>query len=173
VVNGGRNCTHRRALGQNRRAHQSSGNRGISTSRTEWAAVFLAAAELVRLGYVVSFTMGNRTPMADLMVGNPISGKVFWIDVKGRAGLTGGGWAARAKTPLPDLFYILVSVANDRASDEFFILSQADFNQQLAEWRAAHPTWSVRGEGISRSAAQAYKGRWHTLPGYRRLLQSN
>ena len=147
----------------------SSGKRGVNTSRIEWAAVFLAAAELVRLGYVVSFTMGNRTPMADLMVGNPISGKVFWVDVKGRGGRTGSGWPAREKTPLPGLFYILVSVANDRASDEFFVLSQGDLNKRLADRRTAHPTWSVRREGISRKVALPYKGRWHTLPGYRLL----
>ena len=39
--------------------------------RTQWCAQFLAASELVRLGYVVSFTMGNNTPTADLMVGVP------------------------------------------------------------------------------------------------------
>ncbi len=30
--------------------------------RTQWAAQFLAASELVRQYYVVSFTMGNNTP---------------------------------------------------------------------------------------------------------------
>jgi hypothetical protein len=35
-------------------------SRGEKAARTEWAAVFLVAAELVRRGYVVSFTMGAR-----------------------------------------------------------------------------------------------------------------
>ena len=143
--------------------------RGAKASRTEWAAVFLAAAELVRKGYVISFTMGNRTPMADLMVGNPISGKVFWIDVKGIAGHN-GGWSARAKTPLPDLFYILVSVANDdRASDKFFVLSQDELNKLVDDWRAAHPNGSKRGEGISWKVAQPHENKWRILPDYRLL----
>ena len=64
--------------------------RGEKASQTEWTAAFLAAAELVRGGYVVSFTMGNRTPMADLMVGNPKNGDQFWVDVKGWRGRGGG-----------------------------------------------------------------------------------
>jgi hypothetical protein len=131
--------------------------------------VFLAAAELVRKGYVFSFTMGNRTPMADLMVGNPISGTVFWVDVKGIAGRI-GGWSAREKSPLRGLFYILVSVDNDdRASDKFFVLSQDELNKLVADWRAAHPNGSERGEGISWKVAQPYENQWHILPEYRLL----
>lgn len=52
--------------------------------RTQWATQFLVASELVRRDYTVSFTMGNHTPNADLMVGTP-SGKQFWVDVKGRS----------------------------------------------------------------------------------------
>jgi hypothetical protein len=44
------------------------------TQRTQWAAQFLAASELVRRYYVVSFTMGNNTPDADLMVGTQTGG---------------------------------------------------------------------------------------------------
>jgi hypothetical protein len=40
-------------------------------NRTQWAARFLVAAELVRRRYVVAFTKGNTNPMADLMVGLP------------------------------------------------------------------------------------------------------
>ena len=39
--------------------------------RTQWATQFLVASELVRRDYTVSFTMGNHTPNADLMVGTP------------------------------------------------------------------------------------------------------
>jgi hypothetical protein len=42
----------------------------------------LPAAELVRRNYSVSFTMGNNTPVADLIVGT-LTGNQFWIDVKG------------------------------------------------------------------------------------------
>ena len=50
--------------------------------RTQWASQFLAAAELIRRGYVVTFTTGNNTPLADLMVGTH-TGEQFWVDVKG------------------------------------------------------------------------------------------
>jgi hypothetical protein len=53
--------------------------------RSQWGAQFLVASELVRRGYLVSFTMGNNTPDADLIVGKP-GGKPFWIDVKGQSG---------------------------------------------------------------------------------------
>ena len=51
--------------------------------KTQWTAQYLAASELARRGYTVSFTMGNQTPVADLMVGNLQSGNQFWVDVKG------------------------------------------------------------------------------------------
>jgi hypothetical protein len=70
--------------------------RGTKANRTEWAAVFLTSAELVRRGYVVALTMGNRTPIADLMVGRPESGKQFWVDVKGMFGRS-GGWFMHPK----------------------------------------------------------------------------
>jgi hypothetical protein len=87
--------------------------RGTKANRTEWAAVFLTSAELVRRGYVVALTMGNRTPIADLMVGRPESGKQFWVDVKGMFGHS-GGWFMHPKELLPELFYILVSVSISR-----------------------------------------------------------
>jgi hypothetical protein len=90
-------------------------SRAQKINRTQWAAHFLAAAELVRIGYVVSFTMGNRTPMADLMVGYQAGEAPFWIDVKGMAGRS-GGWFMSPKPELPRLFYILVSVGEDRSS---------------------------------------------------------
>lgn len=36
--------------------------------QTQWAAQFAVASELCKRGYEVSFTMGNATPVADLMV---------------------------------------------------------------------------------------------------------
>ena len=54
-----------------------------SKQSTQWAAQFLAASELVRNGYVVSFTMGNNTPLADLMVAKEDGTFPFWVDVKG------------------------------------------------------------------------------------------
>lgn len=56
----------------NKRAHQ-----------TQWAAQFAVASELCKRGYEVSFTMGDTTPVADLMVVSPKTGGMFLVDVKG------------------------------------------------------------------------------------------
>jgi hypothetical protein len=48
---------------------------------TQWAAQFFVAGELCKRGYDVSFTMGNRTPIADLMVVSPIKKATFLVDV--------------------------------------------------------------------------------------------
>jgi hypothetical protein len=109
---------------------------GAKISRTQWAAQFLVAAELVRLGYVVSFTMGNTTPMADLMVGRQ-NGTQFWVDVKGvtdhRAILQ------REKEKLEGLFYVVVNVGTTRDNDEFYVLSQSDFNALIRGYFDTHP----------------------------------
>jgi hypothetical protein len=44
--------------------------------QTQWAAQFAVASELCKRGYEVSFTMGNTTPIADLMVVSPIGGEI-------------------------------------------------------------------------------------------------
>jgi hypothetical protein len=50
--------------------------------QTQWAAQSAVASELCKRGYEVSFTMGNTTPLADLMVVSP-KGEMLLIDVKG------------------------------------------------------------------------------------------
>ena len=54
-----------------------------SGHQTHRAAKFAVASELRKRGYEVAFTMGNATPLADLMVVSPMSKKNFLIDVKG------------------------------------------------------------------------------------------
>jgi hypothetical protein len=49
----------------------------------QWAAQFAVASELCKRGYEVSFTMGNATPVADLMLVSPKLKRMFLIDVKG------------------------------------------------------------------------------------------
>ncbi len=92
----------------------------IKRQRTQWTAQFLAASELVRNGYVVSFTMGNHTPTADLMVGTPNTKSLFWVDVKGLS--SNNAWLIKRKPTLPNLFYVLVRVGKNRADDAFFVL---------------------------------------------------
>ncbi len=81
--------------------------------RNQWTAQFLVASELVRNGYVVSFTMGNSTPIADLMVGTLDGASSFWVDVKGLG--SGRAFLARKKPAHRDLFYVLVRVGKSLA----------------------------------------------------------
>jgi hypothetical protein len=99
-------------------------------NQTQWAAQFLAAAELERQGYVVCFTLGN-TRTADLMVGHPKTGVQFWVDVKGSAPKS--SWMVKRKSSFPNLFYILVFVSSERNHDEFFILTQAETNNLIQQ----------------------------------------
>jgi len=105
--------------------------------RTQWAAQFLAASELVRRGYAVSFTMGNHTPMADLMVGNPDTGQQFWVDVKGLS--APNSFPIGNKKDLENLFYILVLVGKDRSQDQFFVMTQTDVKAEIKKYNDAHP----------------------------------
>lgn len=135
-------------------------NRTARQQRTQWAAQFLAAAELVRLGYVVSFTMGNHTPTADLMVGVPASGEQFWVDVKGLS--SNNAWLIKEKPNHLNLFYILVRVGDDRGGDRFFVLSQRQVNALLEKSRLAHPNDPTSGFGWSYPAP--FEGKWGILP---------
>ena|ERR1700722_17183786 len=110
--------------------------------QTQWTAQFLVAAELVRRGYTVSFTMGNCTPVADLMVGTP-KGKQFWVDVKGLASKS--DWLVKPKAPHDNLFYILAFLSplaepgSMRQPDQFYVLTQIEANQLERDFRGAHP----------------------------------
>ena len=87
--------------------------RSAKSNRTQWTAQFLAASELARRGYTVSFTMGNHTPIADLMVGAP-GGKQFWVDVKGLS--SKNSWLVTEKPDHISSHYVLVYVGEDRKS---------------------------------------------------------
>lgn len=130
-------------------------------NRTQWAAQFLAAAELVRRHCVVSFTMGNTTPMADLMVGLP-SGEQFWVDVKGLS--KPNAWLVSPKPAMTGLYYILVLVADKRARDRFFILKQSEFNDLIQRYLEGHPN-AKPIPSFNWGDALAFENRWETLPG--------
>jgi hypothetical protein len=130
-------------------------------SRTQWAAQFLAAAELVRRNCIVSFTMGNTTPMADLMVGRP-SGEQFWVDVKGLS--KPNAWLVTPKPALTGLYYILLLVGYERPRDRFFILSQLDFNDLIRQYLANH-LHAKPIPSVNWGDAFQFENRWETLPG--------
>jgi hypothetical protein len=135
--------------------------------QTQWATQFLAAAELIRRGYTVSFTQGNNTPIADLMVGSP-SSKLFWVDVKGLSGKN--VWLIAPKEPRDDLFYVLVLLSRlaekpkARVADRFFILTQEEANELESDYRKAHPNDKGRVPGFGFNDPAAHEDLWDKLP---------
>ena len=135
--------------------------------QTQWATQFLAAAELIRRGYTVSFTQGNNTPVADLIVGAP-SSKLFWVDVKGLS--TKNSWMITPKEPRDDLFYVLVLLSplaekpKERVVDRFFILTQPEVNKIEAAYRKAHPNDKGLAPGFPFSSPSAHEDLWDKLP---------
>lgn len=142
--------------------------KGAAKARqTQWATQFLAAAELVRRGYTVSFTQGNNTPVADLMVGAP-SSELFWVDVKGLS--SKNPWLITPKSPREELFYVLVFLSPlverpaQRVADRFFILTQAEANDLEAAYRKSHPKDLGKIPGFNFSDAAEHEDRWDKLP---------
>ncbi len=135
--------------------------------QTQWATQFLAAAELIRRGYTVSFTQGNNAPVADLMAGSP-SSKLFWVDVKGLA--SKNAWLIKPKAPRDELFYVLVLLSplaqnsEKRAADRFFVLTQTEANELEAAYRQTHPNDKGAIPGFAFADALAHEDRWDKLP---------
>lgn len=139
--------------------------------RTQWTAQFLAASELVRHGYVVSFTMGNNTPVADLMVAQQDGSSPFWVDVKGVA--SNSAWFVKRRDTLKNLHYILVRVGETRAEDIFFILTHEQINGLISTQDEIGRQKGHRdvGGGFLWSAPSSFKDFWGTLPGWSSLDQ--
>jgi hypothetical protein len=124
-----------------------------SRHRTQWAAQFAVASELCKRGYEVSFTMGNRTPLADQ--------KPFLVDVKGL--YRRNPWIISRKSAREDLFYVLAYVPED-APNEFFILTQSQVNHYLdAELKRLGRTSDYSMMGILWAQAAGHTD-WLVLP---------
>jgi len=114
----------------------TDGNEGQSPKqnravhRTQWAAQFAVASELCNRGYEVSFTMGNATPLADLMVVSPARKLMFLVDVKGL--YRPNSWVVSRKQARDGLFYILAFVPDD-AANRFFVLTQEQVNAYVRQ----------------------------------------
>jgi hypothetical protein len=143
-------------------------SRAEKTQLAQWSAQFLVASELVRRGYLVSFTMGNSTPDADLVVGKPRQ-QPFWINVKGNT--SKGAWLIKPKSPAPSLYYVLVSLSpladgdGTRNPDEFFVLSQCDVAELAAEYLRSHPRDKNKVPGFGFKDPHRFRNAWNKLPG--------
>jgi hypothetical protein len=145
---------------------KNSKSHSIKRTRTQWTAQFLAAAELVRRGYAVAFTMGNHTPLSDLMVGSP-RGKKFWIDVKGQSAKA--AWLVRTKESHPNLFYLLVYAppverGRKKGADQYFVLTQAQTNRLVRRYARTHPKTKGTMPGFNWTHALPFENKWSSLP---------
>jgi hypothetical protein len=127
---------------------------------TQWAAQFAVASELCKRGYLVSFTMGNATPEADLMVMSP-QRRSFLIDVKGQR--TNSFWRIRSKDSKEDLFYVLALVPSGKAN-RFFVLSHAQVNKLMKAYERSGVKYDPRFSGFNPGSAVLYENKWDALP---------
>ncbi len=133
-----------------------------AVSRTQWAAQFAVAAELCKRGYEVSFTMGNQTPLADLMVVSPKLKEMFLIDVKGL--YKRNPLVLKRKEVRANLFYIFTFVPNDQPN-QFFILSQEQTNIYIeSELHRLRRADNYPMTGILWKQAAEHENAWSTLP---------
>jgi len=126
------------------------------------AAQFAVASELCKRGYEVSFTMGNRTPLADLMVVSPVKKEMFLVDVKGL--YRKNPWIIKRKAVRDNLFYILAFVPTDEAN-QFFVLTQKATHLCIQkELKRLNRPDDYPVTGIGWSLALRYMDAWQTLP---------
>ena len=120
------------------------------------------ASELCKRGYQVSFTMGNHTPEADLMVLSPIKRKLFLIDVKGL--YRQNPWLVKRKPERENLFYVLAYVP-DGKPNQFFVMKQREAYRLIqAELTRLNRADDYSVTGFSWKLAIPHEDKWEKLP---------
>jgi hypothetical protein len=134
---------------------------------TQWAAQFAVASELCKRGYEVTLTMGNTTPLADLMVVSPKEKIMFLIDVKGL--YKKNYWQIKGQSPRENLFYVLAYVPEGKPN-QFFVMTQQQVNDSIAsELSRARPERRALGAvklrlGARWKHALEFENHWDILP---------
>jgi hypothetical protein len=123
---------------------------------------FAVASELCKRGYEVSFTMGNTTPLADLMVVSPKFKKMFLIDVKGL--YRQNPWLLKRKPSRENLFYVFAYVPTDEPN-QYFLMSQGQVNRMIHDelTRLKRPE-DCSMPGIVWKLTLPHKDAWQVLP---------
>jgi hypothetical protein len=143
-------------------AEQRAAKTGRRGHQTQWAAQFAVASELCKRGYEVSFTMGNTTPLADLMVVSP-RGEMFLVDVKGLYRIN--PWLIKRKPVRAKLFYVLAFVPAE-GPNQFFVLNQQQVTSLIqAELKRLGRPDDYPVTAIVWKAVLEHKDAWHILPG--------
>lgn len=139
----------------------------VKRHQTQWASQFAVASELCKRGYEVSFTMGNNTPLADMMVTSPKNREMFLVDVKGLA--YENYWQIKRQPSRSGLFYVLALVPRER-ENRFFILTQDEINANIIiEFDRLPDEKKKLGEVANRLGMRwkdslKFENRWEVLP---------
>jgi hypothetical protein len=106
--------------------------------------------------------MGNRTPLADLMVVSPIRKEMFLVDVKGL--YQKNPWIIKRKPVRDNLYYILAFVPTDE-ENQFFIMTQKVTHLHIhEELRRLNRSDDYPLTGIGWSLALQHEDAWKVLP---------
>jgi hypothetical protein len=132
---------------------------------SQWSSTFYVAAELVRRGYLVSFTLG-MAPSTDLLVISP-SGKPFKVEVKSLR--KHNYWLIGEVSPQDDLFYALVFVPEDISHPpKFCILTSYEVKEEVENFQK---NLLAKGRKITKldyclpfNDAFKYENAWSKLP---------
>ena len=127
---------------------------------TQWAGQFAVAAELAKRRYEVAFTMGNHTPLADLMCISPEK-TAFLIDVKAME--KPNFWLIRQRAEVRhDLYYAFVLI-NQTVPTRIFIASHADVHRLVEEYVAVNERRKGY-PGVNWSTVHPFENMWDRLP---------
>jgi len=128
---------------------------------SQWAAQFAVASELCKRDYDVAFTMGNATPLADLMVLSP-GKRSFLIDVKGQRSTN--VWLVKERLEIrEDLFYVFALVPPDKPN-RYFVLSHAGVHDLMEQYKHSGVKFDARFPGFNWTACHPFEDRWDLLP---------
>ena len=129
--------------------------------QTQWAGQFGVAHELVRRGYLVTFTTGNA-PDDDLLCLSP-SGVAFSVQVKSLSSKSTSFSIRRACwMPKPTRFLVFVFVPLDCSKPpEYFVLNNEQLRRLEAESKA---DFAGTGEGAWQNLSQTIFTGHTTIP---------
>src|SRR5262249_19097289 len=137
----------------------------LPIKRSEATAVFLVAAELARRDYIVTM-MPAGYAVLDIEAIDVESGTKCSINVRGQDGKA--PWRGKRKPDFAGLFYVLVHLGKTRCDDEFFILTQQEYNECV---NRRHEEWSKTPDrdqskwkdGFPYQYAIVHKDKWDKL----------
>jgi hypothetical protein len=141
--------------------------------QTQWSGQFGVAHELVRRGYLVTFTTGNA-PDDDLLCLSP-SGVAFSVQVKSLSSKTYFLYQESLLTPKPTRFFVFVFVPADCSKrPDYFILNNEQFrglakeqdqiSLELEKKRGRPFAKFALGINYSTVAKHDFQNAWGNLP---------